>query len=303
MLMFDLLGAALSEEEKELLLHPLVGGIILFTRNYETRSQLRFLIQSIKKIRPSLLIAIDHEGGRVQRFQNEFTRLPPVAEINLATAEQWGYTMAHELIAMGVDLSFAPSLDINYGINEVITGNRSFNRDPEKVSQLAEKYINGMNKAGMLATGKHFPGHGGASADSHVAMPKDTRDFATIEQNDLIPYIKLKSLLAGVMAAHVIYPAIDPNPAGFSHFWLQTVLRERLHFTGAIFSDCLNMAAAAVVGDHVMRVEAALTAGCDMALLCNNRPALLKVLSQLKWQLSLLSQQRLLKFGVNHAKL
>ncbi|MEJ2406156.1 MAG: beta-N-acetylhexosaminidase [Candidatus Thiodiazotropha sp.] len=290
--MLDLEGTRLSDEERKLLKHPAVGGVILFTRNYESMTQLRQLCQEIHETRaPHLLIAVDHEGGRVQRFRTEFTQLPPAAwygeqyekhpEKGIRLAEQGGWLMAMELRSCGVDFSFAPVLDLGHGISEVI-GDRAFSRRPEIVSRLAQAWMHGSHSAGMAVVGKHFPGHGGVEADSHLALPVDQRRFEDLQMDDLRPFENMiQSGMEAIMPAHVIYQGIDPDLAGFSQFWLKTVLRKQLGFQGVIFSDDLNMAAAQEAGDYADRAKAALTAGCDMVLICNNRPAAYQVLERL----------------------
>jgi len=289
--MMDLQGIEITAEEFEMLKHPLVGGVILFTRNYHSPEQISHLVADIHKVRsPHLLVAVDHEGGRVQRFREGFTQLPPVGELgelydqdpNKAKqmAELCGWLMAIELRAVGVDFSFAPVLDLDRHISEVI-GDRAFHRDPDKVSIIAQAYQRGMQLAGMSATGKHFPGHGAVAADSHVDFPVDERSLQDIMAEDVIPFERLiHNGLAGIMPAHVIYPNVDKNPAGFSSFWLKQVLRQQLGFQGVIFSDDLSMEAASVAGDVVDRARAAISAGCDMALVCNNTEAAAKVLDQ-----------------------
>ncbi len=291
--MLDLVGLELSPEEKELLMHPQVGGIILFTRNYESPKQLENLLQQIRQLKLAhLLIAVDHEGGRVQRFREGFTPLPALGKIGdlyqaqpaqaKQLAEIHGWLMAIELRAMGMDFSFAPVLDVNKNISQVI-GERAFSRDPKIISELASIYIKGMQSAGMAAVGKHFPGHGSIAADSHIDIPIDTRSYSAIEKDDLIPFVSLtKQALAGIMPAHVIYSAVDPMPAGFSKFWLQTVLRERLKFEGAIFSDDLSMKGASQIGDMPARAKVAFAAGCDMVLVCNDRVGAISVIERLE---------------------
>ncbi|WP_354671194.1 beta-N-acetylhexosaminidase [Thiohalobacter sp. IOR34] len=292
-LMIDLQGTELTAAERERLLRPEVGGVILFSRNYESPRQLQALVESIHRLRdPHLLVAVDQEGGRVQRFRDGFTRLPPVAELGLAydqdrraalrLAETSGWLMAAELRAVGVDFSFAPVLDLAYGRSAVI-GDRAFHRRPEAVAELAAAYQRGMQRAGMQAVGKHFPGHGAVSEDSHLALPVDTRSYADIRLADLLPFERLiHQGLAGVMAAHVVYEAVDPRAAGFSAFWLREVLRDELGFQGVIFSDDLSMVAAEVAGDPVRRAKAALAAGCDMVLVCNQPQAAEAVLDALQ---------------------
>jgi beta-N-acetylhexosaminidase len=280
--MLDLEGTVLQPGEREMLQHPLVGGVILFTRNYESPEQLMELVEQIHQVRsPRLLVCVDHEGGRVQRFREGFTRLPPARIFGRIydedrrrgrhLAETAGWLMAAELRAVGIDFSFAPVLDIDKGVSEVI-GDRAYHSNPQAVSELALAYVHGMGQAGMAATGKHFPGHGGVEADSHVAIPVDDRTEADLSVDDLVPFDRLiRNGLAGIMPAHVIYPAVDEQPAGFSPYWLQDVLRSRLGFKGLIFSDDLSMEGATVAGGYVERAEAAFAAGCDVVLVCNNR--------------------------------
>lgn len=274
-------GFSLTAEDIDLLQRPAVGGVILFSRNYESREQLTALTTEIHSLRrPPLLIAVDHEGGRVQRFRSGFTRLPaarrfgeiyetePARAVQLA--ELCGWVMASELGAVGVDFSFAPVLDLDFGVSSVI-GDRAFHRNPAVVATLARAYVGGMSAAGMAATGKHFPGHGGVETDSHHAVAVDRRSLAELERDDLVTFERLiASGLAGVMPAHVIYPSIDAHPAGFSSFWLQEVLRGKLRFQGLIFSDDLEMEGASAGGDIGQRARAALGAGCDMVLACND---------------------------------
>ncbi|MEC5396905.1 beta-N-acetylhexosaminidase [Uliginosibacterium sp. H1] len=278
--MCDVAGTRLTDEEREVLRHPLVGGVILFSRNYENPVQVAELCAEIHALRtPHLVIAVDHEGGRVQRFRSGFTRLPTMRalgelwqqdeEAARVRAREVGLVLAGELMALGLDLSFTPVLDLDFGTSGVI-GDRAFHRDPRIVAELATALTEGLNQAGMGAVGKHFPGHGFVAADSHFAIPVDERDFDTIWAEDLQPYRHaLGGRLAGIMPAHVIYPKVDDRPAGFSPFWLQDVLRGRLGFDGVIFSDDLTMEGATVVGDIVARADAALNAGCDMVLVCN----------------------------------
>ncbi|HJV26407.1 MAG TPA: beta-N-acetylhexosaminidase [Aromatoleum sp.] len=279
--MLDVAGTSLTDEERERLLDPLVGGVILFARNFSGSEQLSALTAEIRALRdPALIIAVDQEGGRVQRFRTDgFSRLPSMRRLGelwdqdhveaLAAARVVGFVLAAELLAHGVDLSFAPVLDLDYGDSRVI-GDRSFHRDPQVTASLAQALVAGMAEAGMGCVGKHFPGHGFVEADSHLEVPVDDREFETIWEADVLPYRhRIGRQLSGVMPAHVIYRRIDPNPAGFSSFWLQDVLRGRLGFGGVIFSDDLTMEGATVAGDIVGRARAAHGAGCDMVLVCN----------------------------------
>jgi beta-N-acetylhexosaminidase len=290
--MLDLAGTILTDEERELLRHPLVGGVILFSRNYADPEQLCRLTAEIHAARePRLLIAVDHEGGRVQRFREGFSRLPAMRglgllwdrdrEAALAGARATGYVLAAELRACGVDLSFAPVLDLDYGPSTVI-GDRALHREPEAVAQLAGALIDGLAEAGMGAVGKHFPGHGFVSADSHVAVPVDTRSYDQIAAADMAPYRTLAPRLAGVMPAHIVFEQVDRMPAGYSRSWLQTILRQRLGFDGVVFSDDLSMEGARVAGGVAERAQAALTAGCDMVLVCNDAASARELLE--RWQ-------------------
>ncbi|SDS39064.1 beta-N-acetylhexosaminidase [Halopseudomonas litoralis] len=278
-LMLDLAGTWLTPEDRQLLRQPEVGGMILFARNTETPAQVRELVRSIRTVRPEMLIAIDQEGGRVQRLRRDVLRLPALGRIaDCASAdagvlaEGAAWLMATEMLACGIDISFAPVLDLDHGRSQVI-GDRSLGGDPQQVIQLAEAYIRGLHLAGMAATGKHFPGHGWAEADSHTDLPVDSRSEASIRESDLKPFAALATMLDGIMPAHVVYPAVDGLPAGFSHRWLQDILRAELGFRGVIFSDDLTMAGAHVVGGMAERVDAALASGCDMLLVCNDRAA------------------------------
>jgi beta-N-acetylhexosaminidase len=291
--MVDLAGAALAPGERELLAHPLVGGVILFARNFESPRQLAALASEIRALRgPEILIAVDHEGGRVQRFQEGFTRIPPMRSLGdgwekdphraRTLAEAMGYVIAVELRSHGVDFSFAPVLDVDFGSSSII-GDRAFSDDPAVIAALAGAFVGGLTAGGAAAVGKHFPGHGYVKADSHVAVPVDERSFDEIEANDLRPYRDLIALgLAGVMPAHVIYPAVDSRPAGYSPVWLKKILRGRLGFDGMIFSDDLSMEGASIAGGVVQRAEAALAAGCDMVLVCNAPASVAELLQGLK---------------------
>lgn len=291
--MIDVVGLELAAEDRERLCHPLVGGIILFARNYESPEQLSALTRSIRALRsPSLLIAVDHEGGRVQRFREGFTKIPPMRAFgqmwdndSLAAKDlikRTGYVIGAELLAHQVDFSFAPVLDLDFGASSVI-GDRALHRDPTVVTALARELIAGFAEAGMGWVGKHFPGHGFVRADSHHEVPIDNRSYEEIEQHDLVPFRELVNLgMGGIMPAHVIYPDVDALPAGFSAFWLKDILRDQLAFDGVIFSDDLSMEGASTAGGVVERATAALSAGCDMALLCNNSQQADKLLDGLK---------------------
>ncbi|WP_289539111.1 beta-N-acetylhexosaminidase [Pseudomonas sp. SO81] len=273
--MLDIQGTWLTAEDRRILRQPEVGGLILFARNIEDPRQVRELCASIRAVRPDLLLAVDQEGGRVQRLRNGFVRLPAMRALAdnddaEQLAEHCGWLMATEVLAVGLDLSFAPVLDLDHQRSAVV-GSRSFEGDAELATRLAGAFIRGMDAAGMAATGKHFPGHGWAEADSHVAIPVDERSLDEIRARDLIPFQRLSQQLAAVMPAHVIYPQVDAGPAGFSRRWLQEILRGELGFAGVIFSDDLSMAGAHVVGNAASRIEAALNAGCDMGLVCNDR--------------------------------
>ncbi|TXH97243.1 MAG: beta-N-acetylhexosaminidase [Pseudomonas sp.] len=285
-LMLDIQGTWLTAGDRCILRQPEVGGLILFARNIEDPRQVRELCASIRAVRPDLLLAVDQEGGRVQRLRNGFVRLPAMralADNDNAEqlAEHCGWLMATEVLAVGLDLSFAPVLDLDHQRSAVV-GSRAFEGDAERATRLAGAFIRGMDLAGMAATGKHFPGHGWAEADSHVAIPVDERSLEQIRASDLIPFQRLSKQLAAVMPAHVIYPQVDAGPAGFSRRWLQDILRGELGFAGVIFSDDLSMAGAHVVGDAASRIEAALNAGCDMGLVCNDRAAAELALSALQ---------------------
>lgn len=294
--MLDVAGPTLNQDEKEKLNHPNTGAVILFSRNYQNPEQVTELINSIRAARNGkLLIAVDQEGGRVQRFQQGFTRLPPAAYYAQAPelAQPAGWLMAAELLAVGVDFSFAPVLDIDCGVSEII-GNRSFSTEPALATHLSSLFRKGMNAAGMAATGKHFPGHGAVALDSHLTLPIDERDLNSIRAKDLAPFKQLiEEGLEGIMPAHVVYPRIDPNPAGFSPFWIQHILRKELNFNGTVFSDDLSMEGAASVGDFPERACLAQLAGCDMILVCNNPAAAEQVLEALPVSQDLAREQRL----------
>jgi beta-N-acetylhexosaminidase len=311
--MLDVAGTSLTADDRRRLLHPLVGGVILFSRNFESCAQLTQLTADIHALRsPPLIIAVDHEGGRVQRFREGFTRLPPMRELGLvwdrdhrravALAHELGFVLAAELRVHGVDLSFAPVLDVDYGNSSVI-GDRAFHSRADAIAELATGVMHGLRDGGMAAVGKHFPGHGHVRADSHHEVPVDPRPYADIESDDLVPFRRLiDSGMGGIMPAHVIYPAVDPAPAGFSEKWLKGVLRGELGFDGVIFSDDLSMEGASVAGGVVARAEAALRAGCDMVLVCNNPQSADELLAGLDYRIPPVSLARLARIhGRAHA--
>lgn len=289
--MLDVQGHTLSAEERDMLDHPMVGGVILFTRNYDNLNQLRDLVRELREAaRQPLVIAVDHEGGRVQRFRHGFSRLPAMGSIlercnhSLGSAQksatELGWLMAAELRAMDIDLSFAPVLDM-HGISDVI-GDRAFHSDGDVIVHLAAAFIHGMQDANMASCGKHFPGHGNVKEDSHVAIPRDLRSKDEIFNKDMAVFTRLHQmrLLDALMPAHVIYPAVDEQPAGFSKIWIEQVLRQQLGFAGVVFSDDLSMQGAAVAGDYAERAEAAINAGCDVALICNNPQGAMQILDK-----------------------
>ena len=273
-------GFELSAADRERLLHPLVGAVILFSRNYADRAQLAALTAQIRALRaPTLLIAVDHEGGRVQRFREGFTAIPPMRTLGelwdrdvaaaAAEARRLGEVIARELRAHGVDFSFTPVLDVDFGESAVI-GDRAFSANPNAAAHLAVSLRTGLRAGGCAAVGKHFPGHGFVAADSHHEVPVDERPLAELLAHDLVPFaVLIEAGLEGVMPAHVVYPAVDAAPAGYSRIWIQDILRERFQFDGLVFSDDLGMAGAFTAGDIVARAEAAMAAGCDMVLTCN----------------------------------
>lgn len=305
-LMIDLAGTSITAEDRELLLHPLVGGVILFTRNYVDPEQLTDLVTGIHAIRsPPLIVAVDQEGGRVQRFQSGFTRLPPArlmghafdqdSKAGLELARRTGWLMASELRTHGVDISFAPVVDLDYGVNEAI-GTRALHKRAEAVGQLAVAYMYGMREAGMAATAKHFPGHGAVTADSHHVLPVDRRPLVDMT-DDLAPYRRLiANGLPSVMVAHIVFPAVDAAPASLSASWIRDVLRGELLFQGVVFADDLSMGgAAAAYGDVVARAEKALAAGCDMLPVCNNRDSVIKLIEGLEVEPEPASRLRLVR--------
>ncbi|MDX2348767.1 MAG: beta-N-acetylhexosaminidase [Porticoccus sp.] len=304
-LMLDLEGLTLTTEETELIQNSWVGGVIFFARNFEHREQIMGLVAEIRAIRPELLLCVDQEGGRVQRFKEGFTRIPPMQvlgdqmcesvarrvdsgsteHVGADNAEDFlqdvGWLMASELLACGIDFSFAPVLDVDRAQCEVIA-NRSFSDDPEAVIFSARAFIKGMHEAGMATTGKHFPGHGGVRADSHLETPYDDRSLEILQGRDLLPFVHLANELDAVMPAHIVFPSIDEDAVGFSRYWLQEILRGELQFEGVIFSDDLSMKGADVAGSYADKARCALLAGCDMVLVCNNRQGVLEVLDYLK---------------------
>ncbi|MBU1235196.1 MAG: beta-N-acetylhexosaminidase [Gammaproteobacteria bacterium] len=304
--MIDIAGTGLSATDRERLSHPLVGGIILFSRNYKSREQLQALCAEIHALRqPPLLIAVDHEGGRVQRFRDGFTPLPAMRQLGVSwdtapqtavdSARSVGYVLGAELRALGVDFSFAPVLDLDWGRSGVI-GNRAFHADPQAVTMLAGGLTEGLRAAGMACCGKHFPGHGWAEADSHIAMPVDDRSLADLDA-DLLPYRKLK--LDAIMPAHVVYPKVDFRPAGFSPVWI-AMLRQEIGFDGAVFSDDLSMEGAAVAGDIVARADTAWSAGCDMLPVCNSPNAVQELLERWQPQPDPISSARIARLVPTH---
>jgi beta-N-acetylhexosaminidase len=317
-LMIDLAGSEVTAEDRELLRHPLVGGVILFTRNYRDRAQLTTLVADIHAARsPPLIVAVDQEGGRVQRFREGFSRLPSARRIGnefalqaragITLARTLGWLMAAELRAAGVDISFAPCVDLDYGVSEVI-GDRSFAADPDTVSQLALAWMQGMREAGMAATAKHFPGHGAVVADSHLTLPVDRRTLPDLTA-ELVPYRRLiPNGLPAVMVAHVLFPEVDPAPASLSGRWIRDVLRGELRFQGVVFADDLSMGgAAAAYGDVITRARQALSAGCDMLPVCNNRSSVIELLDHLDVEPQPASSMRLVRLhgrgGADQARL
>ncbi len=304
-LMIDLEGTAITPQERELLRHPLIGGVILFTRNYLDPAQLATLVAAIHAERtPPLIVAVDQEGGRVQRFREGFSALPPARRIGhefdldpkagVALARSLGWLMAAELRARGVDISFAPCVDLDYGVNEAI-GERSFHASADVVAQLAGAWMHGMREAGMAATAKHFPGHGAVVADSHLVLPVDRRPLVDLSR-DLTPYRRLiANGLPAVMVAHILFPAVDPDPSSLSRLWIRDVLRGELGFQGVVFADDLSMKGAAAYGDIVTRCRQALAAGCDMLPVCNHRPSVIELLDKLDCEPQPASSLRLVR--------
>ena len=290
--MLDITGLALDDNDRQRLQHPQVGGVILFARNYESPEQLKALVDDIHGLRmPQLVVAVDQEGGRVQRFREGFQKIPAMARLGelydedpgkaIQTSETVAWIMAAELLHYGVDVSFAPVLDIGDPVSQVI-GDRAFHRDPEAITRLANAWVRGMRKAGMEAVGKHFPGHGSVEGDSHHVMPFDRRNLEDIEVLDLVPFRRvIATHLSGIMMAHVIYDQVDEIAAGYSSRWISDILRKRLAFDGIIFSDDLSMSGAESAGSYAERAKLALQAGCDILLICNNPEGADEVLDSL----------------------
>jgi len=289
--MLDLKGVSLDRDERLQLQNPQVGGVILFSRNIQSRDQICDLVAEIRACSKSLLVAVDQEGGRVQRLREGFTAIPSMQAIGnlivrspeegLDLSKDLGWLMASEVIACGLDLSFAPVLDVDRDTSCII-GDRSFSDQPEIVISAAEAFIKGMHDAGMAATGKHFPGHGGIVADSHLEAPVDDRSWNTLYARDIQPFAKLSKMLDAVMPAHITFPSVDPDSVGFSSFWLNDVLRGKLGFEGIIFSDDLTMKGADIAGGYVDKAKLALKAGCDMILVCNCPQGAVEVLSYME---------------------
>ncbi|MCZ6579750.1 MAG: beta-N-acetylhexosaminidase [Gammaproteobacteria bacterium] len=304
--MLDVAAPGLDDEDRKRLGHPQVGGVILFSRNYESPQQLNSLIDEIHAIRsPRLVVAVDQEGGRVQRFRDGFQNLPAMTRLGecydedagtaIRYAESFAWIMASELLHYGVDLSFSPVLDLGNPVSSVI-GDRAFHQDPEVITRLANAWIRGMKKAGMEAIGKHFPGHGSVEGDSHHVMPFDRRGFLDIEALDLVPFRRvIATHLTGIMMAHVIYDQVDEMPAGYSKVWIEDVLRSQLGFDGIVFSDDLSMSGAESVGGYAERAQASLQAGCDILLVCNNATGADEVLEALDGYSNPTSQLRMIR--------
>lgn len=304
--MLDVAGLALTDEDRKRLAHKQVGGVILFSRNYESPGQLKSLVDEIHAIRnPRLVVAVDQEGGRVQRFRDRFQSLPAVARLGelydqdqdlaIEYSQSFGWIMASELLYYGIDLSFAPVLDLGNPISSVI-GDRAFHHKPECVSRLANAWIRGMSQAGMEAVGKHFPGHGSVEGDSHHVMPFDRREYLEIEASDIIPFRRvIDTHLAGMMMAHVVYDQVDSLAAGYSKTWIENILRQQLEFTGIVFSDDLSMSGAESVGGYAERARLALDAGCDILLVCNNSAGADEVLDSLQDYNNPTSQLRMVR--------
>ncbi|WP_295801995.1 beta-N-acetylhexosaminidase [uncultured Microbulbifer sp.] len=285
--MIDVEGTALTAEDREILRHPQVGGLIFFARNYQNRTQLQRLVAEIREVRPEILLAVDQEGGRVQRFRDEFTRIPSMqalsARANAQQLQDVGWLLAAELLALGIDFSFAPVLDADENFCRIV-GDRSFCGDPALLMEKARPFMLGMHEAGMATTGKHFPGHGQVLEDSHEELPVDQRTLAQVMESDCKPFAEsiAAGLMDAVMPAHIRFALVDENPVGFSRFWLQDILRDKLGFGGVIFSDDLTMEGAGAAGGYAERIRAAMAAGCDMGVVCNNRAGAVEVLGALE---------------------
>ncbi len=304
-LMVDIAGKSLSAEDQVILRHPLVGGVILFTRNFDSASQIEGLVAAIRALRqPQLLIAVDYEGGRVQRFRNKgFTVLPPAQAFGRLyeqdreqaknLAHSCGWMIGSELRGVGIDLCFAPVLDMSAGVSAVI-GDRAYHAKPEAITQLGSAFMRGLRDAGMAATGKHFPGHGKVVEDSHESLPVDDRSLQQIRDEDIVPFRELiRQGLSSVMMAHIRFPQVDAQPASLSRRWIQDELRGQLGFDGVVFCDDLSMGGAAAVGSYPERARMALDAGCDMLPVCNNRAAVIELLEQLDHEPDQASAERL----------
>ena len=287
-LMIDIEGTSLSYADIELIKNNQVGGLILFERNFHSKDQIFDLCSEIKGIKRNILISVDQEGGRVQRFKSGFTRLPSMQALsdyaasnsNINIFKEVGWLMAAELIAVGIDISFAPVLDVDRNTSSII-GNRSFSDIPSNVSSIAKEFISGMNEAGMQATGKHFPGHGGIFEDSHLLQPQDKRSLDELIKHDLIPFMDLKDDIGGIMCAHILFPEVDALSAGFSPFWIKEILRNRIGFKGVVFSDDLTMKGAGEYS-YAERVNLSLSAGCDMVLICNSKDGVTEAITHME---------------------
>ena len=287
-LMIDIQGTSLSHADIELINNNQVGGLILFERNFHSKEQIFDLCSEIKGIKRDILISVDQEGGRVQRFKSGFTMLPSMQVLsdyaasnsNINIFKEVGWLMAAELIAVGIDISFAPVLDVDRNTSSII-GNRSFSDIPSHVSSIAKEFISGMNEAGMQATGKHFPGHGGIFEDSHLLQPQDKRSLDELIKHDLIPFMDLKDDIGGIMCAHILFPEVDALSAGFSPFWIKEILRNRIGFKGVVFSDDLTMKGAGEYS-YAERVNLSLSAGCDMVLICNSRDGVTEAITHME---------------------
>lgn len=284
--MIDVEGTELTEEDRTILRHPQVGGLIFFARNYQDRPQLEALVAQIRDVRPEILLAVDQEGGRVQRFRDFFTRIPSMqalsAQADLQQLQDVGWLLAAELLAVGLDFSFAPVLDADDDFCRIV-GDRSFAKDPLLLAEKARPFMAGMHEAGMATTGKHFPGHGQVLEDSHEELPVDQRQLEQVLSSDCKPFETCIAAgeLEAVMPAHIRFANVDENPVGFSRYWLQEILRKRLGFDGVIFSDDLTMEGAGAAGGYAERIRAAMQAGCDMGVVCNNRQGAIEVLDAL----------------------